>query len=112
MLGDEHPPNISQAASAATHGTWRCPSAVSAGQQAALQHPVGTPQGESPLGRKTPVVVAQGPVGTGSGGLPLQPRGWAKEREMLGQEVLPGKVKGSIALLLTFRNVSINSLLQ
>lgn len=73
---------------------------------------MGTPQGGSPLGRNPPLVVAQGPAGTGSGGLPLQPSGWAKEREVLGQEVLPGKVKASIALLLTFRNVSINSLLQ
>ena len=83
-----------------------------AGQQAAPHHPAGAPQGESPQGRKIPVVVAQGPAGTGSSGLPLQPSGWAKERGVLGQEVLPGQVKGSAAPLPTFRNVGINSLLQ
>lgn len=56
--------------------------------------PAGTPQGESPQGRNIPVVAAQGAVGTGRSGLPLQPSGWAKERGVLGQEVLPGKVKG------------------
>lgn len=75
----------------------------STGQQAAPC----TPRAERPQGRTVPVVGTQGPVGTGSSGYSA-----AKGRGVLRQEVHSGKVKGSVALLLTIRNVGSNSLLQ
>lgn len=87
LLRDEHPRNILQAALAATRGTWRCLRAALGSRQlpTILQalHRVRVPREG-----KVPVVAAEGPAGTGSSGLSLQPSGWAKERGVLGREVL------------------------